>query len=165
VCGTACNDGYHKCSGDCVSNKEVATCGTRCTTPCVTDIAHAVPTCDGTSCGFRCAPATASTPGYHQCGTASQPTCLDESSTASCGTRCSPCPGPEHSTPPTCEKATPTSPYACVFGCVATYHLCGTGASAACFASDDPAHCGNDCVDCGEEICVDGQCSTPDAGP
>jgi hypothetical protein len=53
VCGTACNEGAHRCGANCVSDRSPATCGTSCTA-CPT-AAHANATCNGTSCGLACA--------------------------------------------------------------------------------------------------------------
>ena len=55
VSGTAscqCAEGTHDCSGSCVSNTSVSTCGTSCTACPVPDGGTA--TCDGISCGVSC---------------------------------------------------------------------------------------------------------------
>jgi hypothetical protein len=49
----ACNAGFHECTGACVSNDDLATCGARCT-PCPPPPARAIASCEGTSCGFVC---------------------------------------------------------------------------------------------------------------
>jgi hypothetical protein len=51
TCG--CPAGTHECSGACVSNTSVATCGTSCT-PCAAP-PGAFATCDGVACGISCA--------------------------------------------------------------------------------------------------------------
>ncbi|HEY3351975.1 MAG TPA: hypothetical protein VGQ83_01880 [Polyangia bacterium] len=57
-----CGAGTHDCSGSCVSNSDVAHCGSQCT-PCVPPT-YGTATCNGTSCGFTCGS------GYQVCGSA-----------------------------------------------------------------------------------------------
>lgn len=49
-----CAGGFHDCNGVCVSNTDVATCGSSCA-PCDAPV-NGTATCDGTSCGFTCDP-------------------------------------------------------------------------------------------------------------
>src|SRR3954452_23758168 len=58
----SCNANEHICSGACVSNTSVLTCGGTSCTPCPVPANGASSTCDGTSCGFTC------TTGFHVCG-------------------------------------------------------------------------------------------------
>lgn len=47
-----CATDFHSCNGQCVSNTDVATCGSSCT-PCDKP-ANGIATCDGTACGVLC---------------------------------------------------------------------------------------------------------------
>ena len=58
---TTCPSGFHSCSGLCVSNTSVATCGTSSCTACVAP-ANSTPTCNGLACGFVC------NAGFRACG-------------------------------------------------------------------------------------------------
>ena len=59
ACGVAsCNTGYHLCSGVCVSNASVSSCGSSSCTPCQPP-ANGTAVCDGVACGFTC------NAGYH----------------------------------------------------------------------------------------------------
>lgn len=53
-CRIICGAGMHACNGVCVSDRDVATCGTRCE-PCPQPDGS-VATCDGTRCGLICPP-------------------------------------------------------------------------------------------------------------
>jgi hypothetical protein len=92
VCGIDCDPNYHRCpntvAGTCVSVLSTSSCGASCN-PCPAPPAHGIATCDGNplACGVEC-----ETPGFHLCGTAAAPTCLDNSDVNSCGASCTPCP-------------------------------------------------------------------------
>jgi hypothetical protein len=54
VCSTECNFGFHTCSGKCVSDTSIDTCGSRCT-PCPAPPTHATEICDPFGgCDFKC---------------------------------------------------------------------------------------------------------------
>ena len=120
-----CATGFHRCSGVCVANDSVATCGTRCT-PCPT-VANGTATCNGVSCGIAC------DPDYHLCSGQ----CRWDYAVASCGTRCSPCPTDPNGTA-TCDGVS------CGMACNADYHLC----SGTCRSDFSPATCGTRCAPC-----------------
>jgi hypothetical protein len=150
----ACNAGFHRCSGMCVSNGSPLSCGSLCE-PCPADPnGHA--TCDGSVCGTVCnenflfcggrctACPTGGTvgcagdrcvclPGYHDCGGR----CLSNTSVEGCGTSCTPCPTDPNGTP-TCDGAS------CGLDCSGGYHVCG----GACASNVDPQHCGTLCTPC-----------------
>ena len=113
--GTVCGSGKHICTGQCVSNTDVANCGMAC-------VACPVPmggsaTCDGTSCGGscptgfklcagQCIAAAASCSGVCSAGTHDcSGNCQPSASPNSCGTSCTPCAAPAHGTP-TCDGTT-----------------------------------------------------------
>ena len=141
-----CKTGYHQCSGVCLSNTSVASCGPSCS-PCATD-PNGVTSCSGTACGLTCnagykmcggvcalcptanvsasacsgtqCVATTCATGFHLC--AGQ--CSANTSVMSCGTSCTPCPTPANGTA-TCSGT------ACGITCNTNYRLCN-GACAAC---------------------------------
>lgn len=75
-----CVSGTHSCSGSCVSNSSVATCGDRCT-PCP-EPANSDAVCSQGSCDFQCHD------GYRECGGACSACPTDASSTTCDGSQC-----------------------------------------------------------------------------
>jgi len=155
TCDLVCSSGFHDCSADgaqdpnCVANNSPTACGSGCVSCPVPDgNGHAI--CAGsTTCGVVC------DDGYHQCGT----DCVVNHSTSldSCGNDCEVCTPPSD---PTHTSAT-CDGTKCGLSCVDGYHLC----TDSCVANDNPQLCGSDCAPCGDqEACIDGVCSTPDAG-
>jgi hypothetical protein len=69
-----CSTGNHLCSGLCVSNTSVNSCGTSCTACPVPS--NGVATCNGTSCGVVC------DVGFHSCGGG---TCAADGDVTKCG--------------------------------------------------------------------------------
>ncbi|HEY3357965.1 MAG TPA: hypothetical protein VGQ83_32250 [Polyangia bacterium] len=120
-----CGLGLHPCGGGCVSDHDVATCGSRCTA-CATP-ANGYATCDGTACGVNC------NAGSHACSGA----CASNAAVATCGTRCTPCAAPANGHA-TCDGA------ACGVACDTGYHACG----ATCASNLAPASCGSSCTPC-----------------
>jgi hypothetical protein len=92
--GPVCTMGSHLCHGACVSNTDVATCGTACT-PCPPPPAHADASCDGATCGFACSA------GYHLCSGA----CVSNGDVATCGSACTPCPAPPAHASVSCDAS------------------------------------------------------------
>jgi hypothetical protein len=121
-----CTSGFHECSGSCVSNTSIATCGASCTA-CAPP-SGSTATCDGTSCGFTCGSAT------HACGSA----CANNNALATCGTSCTPCPAAPADATETCNGTS------CGFACNSEYHLCG----AACASALSINSCGTSCSPC-----------------
>src|SRR5678815_1443007 len=120
LCTINCNTGYHRCGMVCALNNSVMSCGTTATTAACTPCpapANGTATCDGTplQCGVDC------TTGYHQCGTAANPTCVVNGSMdiTSCGNNCTVC------TAPTNGTVTCSAGGQCVRACNTGYHLCG----------------------------------------
>jgi hypothetical protein len=142
-----CPANQHPCGSTCVSDHDVATCGSLCT-PCPTP-ANGMASCDGTSCGVTCSS------GFHLCGGG----CVSNGSVASCGSRCTPCPEPD-SGYATC------SGNACGVACDSGFHACG----AECVENTSILHCGSSCTPCtvplnGNATCTAGQCGvTCDGG-
>jgi hypothetical protein len=50
-----CRTGEHVCGASCVSDNDVATCGSSCNAPCPTPGDLGLATCDGRTCGIACA--------------------------------------------------------------------------------------------------------------
>jgi hypothetical protein len=100
-----CGTGYHYCSTGCVSNDDVAHCGSSCT-PCPAE--NGTATCDGVSCGIVCSS------GYHECGGL----CVSNASVQSCGSSCTACPDPANGSP-TCDGVK------CGVNCSNGYKPCG----------------------------------------
>ena len=163
ACGFVCNSTYHNCPAgtnppNCVLNNALS-CGNGCV-HCAVPSGTGHANCNnGTTCVVVC------DDGSHQCGTASSPTCIDDSSTSTdhCGTECDPCPTP--SSPPT-VAACSGSPPECGFACDdSSYHLCGDS----CYLNTDPSNCGTGdgtCVACtGGDVCADGQCTAAPPPP
>jgi len=115
-----CNTGYHDCSGTCLPDDSVDSCGDRCE-PCPDDPHGDVSCQDAERCWTDCHP------GYHFC----TDHCVADTSVDSCGDRCDPCPTDPHGQA-ACEAGT------CVIHCDAGYLMC-SGACAPCPAGD-PAH-------------------------
>ncbi len=85
-CGFSCDSGFHLCSGACVSNTSVDSCGTSSCVACPTT-ANGTATCDGTSCGISCAG------GFNLCHGA----CTSATDPNNCGASCTMCPMPSDS--------------------------------------------------------------------
>jgi hypothetical protein len=126
-CTYDCISDYHDCSGNCVSDDDVATCGNRCS-PCPGD-PNGAPTCVGEMCGIMC------DTDYHLCSG----TCVSDDSTATCGSRCAPCPSDPNGSP-TCMG----SPEVCGTTCDSGYHDC----SGTCVSNTSVATCGTSCSPC-----------------
>ena len=143
-----CPTGTHDCSGACVSDTSLDSCGSSCTS-CPVGVNATAATCDGTSCGLTCAS------GFHLCGGA----CVSSTSTDSCNMSCTPC------TPPTggnatcdgtsCGGACPTNQKLCAGTCIpsamACNGMCPTGThdcSGNCFTNDSVNSCGTSCTPC-----------------
>ena len=75
---TGCINGFHLCSGSCVSNNSVDHCGASCSA-CATD-PNGFATCNGTSCGIAC------NGGFNDCNGACAPDSLSV-----CGEACADC--------------------------------------------------------------------------
>ena len=126
VCGVVCDAGFHLCSGACVSNSAVATCGARCSA-CPAP-PHASASCvGGSACSFMCLP------GYADCnGVASDGCEADLSSPSTCGA-CSACPGslpicqPTGSTYACAASCTAGAPCTLAMGCQSGVISCSTG--------------------------------------
>jgi len=125
-CGGSCYSGYHFCEDDCVSNYDIATCGTRCE-PCA-ETANGTVTCNGTSCVYNCAG------GYHACGDG----CFPYTDPLHCGTQCTECPDPDHGNA-TCDGVS------CGIECNLGYHACSDNN---CYLETDINHCGVNCETC-----------------
>ncbi len=80
-CRMVCNPGHHACDGQCLSNDDPNSCGSRCT-PCPAGPVGSRPVCIAGGCGFAC------DTGYHRCGAF----CSLNTSPNSCGASCTPCP-------------------------------------------------------------------------
>jgi hypothetical protein len=79
ACDGMCPPGKHECSGNCVPDTDVNSCGTGCTACSAPGNADA--TCDGKTCGFKCRS------GFHQCGDQ----CKSNNDANACGTSCMNC--------------------------------------------------------------------------
>ena len=101
-----CGSGYHYCSG-CVSNYDVANCGTSSCSPCPAQ--NGTATCDGVSCGITCDTS------YHECSGA----CVTNASVDHCGQSCGACPAPTNGTA-TCNGTS------CGVTCTGGYKPCGS---------------------------------------
>ena len=102
----SCPVGQHACANRCVSNFDVATCGTACT-PCPAPN-NGVATCDGTTCGIRC------NPGFNACGN----NCFSNNDPSRCGPSCTRCTAPSNGTPRCIAGA-------CNWDCNAGLIVCG----------------------------------------
>jgi hypothetical protein len=120
-----CVDGYHRCSGVCVSDSAVTSCGSSCD-PCPTD-PNGEASCVGGACDLRC------NSGYHMC----DELCVPNDSLDSCGDRCEPCP-----TAPNAEATCDGT--RCGFACEDGHHDCDGD----CVTNDSPDHCGSSCDPC-----------------
>ncbi|MCC6791426.1 MAG: hypothetical protein IT336_07075 [Thermomicrobiales bacterium] len=160
----ACDQGFHACAGTCVSDQDVATCGTSCQ-PCPSSICSPA-TCDGRQCGRApiagcCAhdgecddgnPCSTDTcdPTTRTCAHTNAPSSTTCDGGSCCGGAC--CQPPANASP-TCAGGT------CGFACDAGFHRCGDR----CVSDDDVAHCGASCTACptdphGTATCVGGTC-------
>jgi hypothetical protein len=168
VCDLVCNQDFHDCSAqgaelpNCVRKDSPSACGSSCTLCSVP--ANGRATCaDYTTCGVAC------DTDYHPCGT----DCVADNSTSleSCGKTCDECPQPTAlNTVATCSGTDPKCGFACDDS---SYHLCLDPLSPnkpSCPRNEDASHCllvagGTTCGVCdGDQVCLDGVCSTPDAG-
>jgi hypothetical protein len=135
-----CSSGNHPCGGTCVSDFDVAHCGTSCT-PCLAPTGGTA-TCDGESCGQACGAGT------HLCGSS----CVSDFDTDHCGVSCTACPEPTGASA-TCDGVS------CGLGCLTGYHVCGGG----CADDTSVDTCGASCTPCpvpghGSAQCVGGVC-------
>ena len=135
-CGTSCSGGErcvagfcvcplgtHDCSGSCVSNISLSSCGLlACDSPCPGPVSGSgTPTCDGLACGIRCTSGTL-------CSKACVDTDTDTSHCGSCSTVC-------------------TAGKRCVSGsceCPSGTHSCPSG----CVSDSSDASCGSSCNPC-----------------
>jgi hypothetical protein len=158
-----CKASTHRCSGVCLDNSSVASCGASCT-PCATD-PNGVATCNGTACGLTCnsgsklcsgvcaacptanvtasacsgnqCVATTCATGFHVCSGA----CSSNTSVNSCGTTsCTPCATSANGTT-TCDGT------ACGITCATNYKLCGAACAACPTTNVSASACsGTSCV-------------------
>ena len=141
-----CEPGKHACEGTCVSDDDVASCGTRCT-PCPAPQGGTA-TCDQTVCGATCPAGLRVCQG--RCVAAEEPcggcptgrnpcfgACVDPTSLEACGSSCTVCPEDPNGTS-SCNGDT------CRLDCKAGYHRCGDK----CVSNDDPLNCGTSCLAC-----------------
>ena len=143
-----CDRGFHSCSGSCVDSRSLETCGQSCS-PCPIDANATESTCDGTSCGLRCAT------GYHVCGN----TCVSETSPNSCNMSCTPCAPPSGGTAicdgTSCNGSCPSDQKLCFGACIPNGMSCdgscpsGTHyCSGSCFDNTSVNSCGTSCTPC-----------------
>lgn len=122
-CQFSCNSGFHDCTGACLSDTSVDSCGDRCVA-CPT-ASSATTTCSAGACGLRCQS------GYTDCHGACVPTGTD------CGAACTGCAPPSNGVA-TCQGST------CDFACIAGFHRC----DAMCRSNDSVESCGSACTPC-----------------
>jgi hypothetical protein len=157
VCATSsCSDGQHACGGACVSNHDLATCGTLCL-PCPTPT-NSTATCDGTTCGYTCGS------GYTAC---SDGTCKSTTATTSCGPSCTVCPVPTNGTA-TCSGT--TCGVTCNFGytecngqCLSFGTPCGSSSCGTCgtgqYCDTSTGQCYKPGSCSADDECPSGQCN------
>jgi hypothetical protein len=139
-----CPAGRHLCSGTCVDNASVMTCGTACD-PCPA-VRDGTATCDGTQCGGTCpsgrtlcmgACLTPDQPCQGTCATGTHVcngVCVGNNRPASCGTSCTACQTPLGGTA-TCDGTN------CGFTCNSG-KKCGDRCGACCTNNDCPGQSG-----------------------
>jgi hypothetical protein len=145
ACDGMCPAGKHECSGNCLPDTDVNSCGTGCTA-CPSP-ANADATCEDSSCGFKCRA------GYHVCGK----DCKRDDSPASCGTACTACPAVSNGTP-SCSGG------ACGSKCSEGFYLCNGTCQSCC----NDGQCGSGKVCSGNKCvtaCVANQSCTQGIGP
>ncbi len=154
-CRSECLDDFHLCSGVCVSNHAVETCGTEddfsctaCPGPSNGMGGHAE--CINTTCELVCDEE------YHEC---SGNRCERLNDPNNCGLSCKTCPTVDHSER-LCEDNQ------CVYDCQSGYHLCNEDDPIAplCLSDTSASSCGDRCEPCpgdahGMPACVAGECS------
>jgi hypothetical protein len=176
ACNYACDTGYHDCSGVCLSDTSVDSCGNRCT-PCEAP-ANAQATCINEACDFIC------NSGYYPengvCATCNVdehcgPDCRDCGSSLTCCTDA--CynllTDPEHCG--ACNQYCPAADYTCCsgLGCCAPEHpICcpgnfcctpgGTCCPDGCCAAEHPICCGAGCCETGTTCCNNQFCCPTD---
>ncbi|HXJ22699.1 MAG TPA: hypothetical protein VMT03_20950 [Polyangia bacterium] len=124
----------HTCSGACVSNSSIATCGSLCAA--CTPPAGATATCDGTNCGFTCG---GSTP--KQCLAAG----ICVASTGCCSN--TDCPTNAGGQTGTCDTGTHT----CNYACTGSTKSCTTGSTTVCIPTTGccaTSDCTGTCMSC-----------------
>ena len=84
-CGFTCNVGTHECSGSCLSNTSVNSCGTSCK-PCAVPPGGTTATCDGAACGMNVPTFTLTLASFGIAGAMGSVT--PNPSGTSCGTNC-----------------------------------------------------------------------------
>ncbi|MGC4086686.1 MAG: FISUMP domain-containing protein [Polyangiaceae bacterium] len=143
ACG-GCDTGTHDCSGFCVSNTSVNTCGstTSSCSPCPVPTGATAATCDGSKCDFTCGSGT------HKCGSK----CPQDSDATACGPNCTVCPTDANGTAQCTNSA-------CSIVCKTGYHKC----SGVCVSDASVLTCGTSCSACavpsgGTATCVSGKC-------
>jgi hypothetical protein len=175
-CTYTCNAGYHDCSGTCLSDTSVDSCGTLCT-PCP-EPANAQASCTNGACDFTC------NSGYYR----ENDVCATCNVDAHCGPDCRTCGGsltcctdacydlvtdPEHCG--ACNQYCPTIDYSCCsgLGCCAPEHpICcpgnfcctpgGTCCPDGCCAAEHPLCCGAGCCETGTTCCNNQFCCPAD---
>lgn len=176
ACAYACAAGYHDCSGVCMLDTSVDSCGTRCT-PCDAP-ANGQAICMNGACDFAC------NGGYYPSAGACEPCNVDDH----CGTDCFACADaltcctdacydlltdPEHCG--ACNRYCPATDYTCCSGqgcCAPEHPICcpgnfcctpgGTCCPDGCCAAEYPVCCGAGCCEAGNACCNDAFCCAPD---
>ena len=126
LCGSTCAD----------ITSDPGHCGS-CSTMCTTAVAHALPVCAASSCGFQC------NAGYTNCGGVCDDLTIDDSNCGSCGKICG---GGE-----TCQAGS--------CACPSGQTLCGSACTSTSSDNANCGTCGNACV--GGETCQSGACVCP----
>jgi len=140
-CVVACDTGFHACGELCLSNNDVASCGTSCNHCPTPEYARAA--CTAGVCSFTC------NTGFRMCNGL----CTDGNDVRACGPSCVACPVPNNGTA-SCTAGV------CGATCNPGYHRCGE----ACVGDETPEGCGGRCTPCpspenGDAVCVGGACS------
>ncbi len=146
ACAYTCENGYHDCSGICLPDSSVDSCGTRCS-PCPAPL-HGQAVCTDGECDFVC------DQGYYRSGDSCQSCNVDDHCGPDCiacadGLTC--CSGacydlltdPDHCG--ACNRHCPTSEYTCCTG-------------QGCCPAEHPVCCGPGCCDAGTTCCNDSFC-------
>jgi hypothetical protein len=122
-CEVACDGGFHRCGGACVSDGAVASCGARCE-PCPAR-ADATSSCAAGACGFTCNAGFADCDGDESNGC--ETSLNSPSSCGTCGRACA-----TANARPTCAEG------ACGFTCNAGFGDCDGNATNGC---ENPGPC------------------------